>query len=109
MSATEQRLGELHAKVAEVLSEALEGEELPGYKDEETGEIVPPKKLAPSAAIIAAATKFLKDNEITCAASDSNALGVLEKKMEERRARRANATVVDFAEAAADAARMASK
>lgn len=102
MSATEKRLGELHAKVAEVLIDALEGEELPGYTDPETDEVIEPKKIAPSAAIIAAATKFLKDNEITCQPSENNALGELEKKMAERRQRRA-ANVVDFDEAKANA------
>lgn len=99
MSATEKRLGELHEKVAEVLIDALDGEELPGYTDPETEEVVPAKRLAPSAAIIAAATKFLKDNEITCVVSDSNALGALEARMAERRAKRASATKVDFDEA----------
>lgn len=102
MAATEKRLGELHTKVAEVLIDALEGEELPGYTDEETGEIYEPKRMLPSAAIIAAATKFLKDNEITCAPSESNAIGELENKMAERRRRR-EAGVIDFAEAAKQA------
>lgn len=102
MSATERRLGELHAKVAEVLIDALEGEVLPGYEDPETGAVFEDKKLAPSAAIIAAATKFLKDNEITCRPSENNALGELEKKLAERRAKRA-ANVVDFDEAKASA------
>lgn len=105
MAATEKRLGELHQKVAEVLIEALEGEVLPGYTDPETEEVIPDKKLAPSAAIIAAATKFLKDNEITCAPSENNALGELERKMAERRAKR-QANVVDFDEAKAAAQAM---
>ena len=86
MAASERKLGELHNKVAEVLMDALEGEELPGYMD---GEVeVEAKRIPPSAAIIAAATKFLKDNEITCTPSESNVLGELEQKMAERRKRR---------------------
>lgn len=98
MAATEKVLGALHEKVAEVLSLALDGEELPGYEDPETGEVVPPKRLAASAAIIAAATKFLKDNDITCTPSENNALGTLEAQMEARRLKR-EAARVDFDEA----------
>lgn len=97
MAATEQRLGELHAKVAEVLSDALDGEELPAWTDPETGDVQPAKRLAPSAAIIAAATKFLKDNEITCDVSKNDALNSLEEKMAKRRAMRP--TAIDFADA----------
>lgn len=92
MAADETALGDLHTKVAEVLTLALDGEELPGFTDPDTGEVVPPKKLAPSAAIIAAATKFLKDNNITCAPAQDNALGELEKKMRARKAKRVNNT-----------------
>lgn len=102
MAADETALGALHTKVAEVLNLALEGEELPGYTDEETGEVFPAKRLAPSAAIIAAATKFLKDNNITCAPSQDNALGELEAKMRERDAKRANK--LDLAQAQKDMA-----
>lgn len=109
MAATEQILGELHAKVATVLADALDGEELPGYTDPESGEVYEPKRLKPSAAIIAAATKFLKDNEITCTPSESNAIGELEQKMQARREKRAAASVVDFDEARLAAQRMAER
>lgn len=103
MAADEKILGDLHTKVAEVLSIALDGEELPGYteEDEDGNEIVtPPKRLTPSAAIIAAATKFLKDNNITAVASKDNALGELEKKLAERQQKKmAKATPEDFASA----------
>lgn len=95
MAATEKRLGELHNKVAEVLIDALDGEELPGYTDPETDEEVPAKRLPPSAAIIAAATKFLKDNEITCQPAADNALGELEERIKLRRERR-DANRTDF-------------
>lgn len=93
MAAPEKRLGELHEKVAEVLIVALDGEELPGWVEENAeGEevIVPARRMLPSAAIIAAATKFLKDNEITCAPSEDNTLGQLQKQVEEKRNRRAD-------------------
>lgn len=104
MAATEKKLGALHEKVANVLIEALDGEELPGYTDPETDEEYPAKRIPPSAAIIAAATKFLKDNEITCAPSEDNALGELEQRMADRRSKRANAA--DLEQARLDAGRM---
>lgn len=109
MAATETKLGALHEKVAEVLIDALDGEELPGYADPESGEVFEAKRIAPSAAIIAAATKFLKDNEITCVRDKGNALGELENKMEERRKRRASMTVIDMDEARKQAAFMGGK
>lgn len=87
MAASETKLGRLHEKVAEVLLEVLDGEVLPGYG--EGDEAVPDRRIPPSAAIIAAASKFLKDNDITCVPSESNALGELEQKMAERRKKRA--------------------
>lgn len=105
MSATEKRLGELHQKVAEVLIDALDGDELPAYTDPETGEELPAKAIPPSAAIIAAATKFLKDNEITCQPSEDNALGELEQRMAARRTKR-QASQADLAQAQADALRL---
>lgn len=103
MAASETRLGALHEKVTEVLLNALDGEVLPGYG--EGDEAVPEKVIPPSAAIIAAATKFLKDNEITCVPAENNALGELEAKMAARRAKRAG-NVIDFNDAAANAAGM---
>lgn len=84
MAANEGKLGELHNKVAEVLSEALDGQVIPGEVDEETGE-VSVVKIPPSAAILQVAAKFLKDNNITCTPSEGNALGELRDKMEARR------------------------
>lgn len=100
MAASENKLGKLHEKVAEVLLDALDGELLPGYG--EGDEAVPEKRIPPSAAIIAAATKFLKDNEITCTPAENNALGELEARMAARRAKRSG-NVVDF-QAAQEAA-----
>ncbi|AXN53733.1 small terminase [Sphingomonas phage Scott] len=88
MAASETALGALHVKVTEVLTEALDGDTIPGYTEvnEATGEVteVPDRKLPPSAAIIAAATKFLKDNNITCAPSEDNAVGDLVNKLREK-------------------------
>lgn len=103
MAANEKVLGDLHEKVALVLAEALEGQTIPGDPDdvdEATGE---PRvhRIPPSAALIQVATKFLKDNDITCSPSEDNALGELKRKMEERAAKRA-ATKSDLAAAKKD-------
>lgn len=84
MAASESALGKLHAKLAEVLSEALDGEELPGYLDEETGEEVEGKKLLPSASVLTVVAKFLKDNEITATIEEDSEMGDLMKKLESR-------------------------
>jgi hypothetical protein len=75
-------------------------QELPGEVDEETGE-VSVIKVPPSAAILQAAAKFLKDNNITCVPSKDNALGELEEKMRQRQARR-SASKTDLAVARED-------
>lgn len=89
MAADESKLGNLHDKVAEVLSGALDGTQMPDYVDPDTEEVITGAKIEPSAAIITAAIQFLKNNNITCAPSDNNALGELEKKMKARQAKRA--------------------
>lgn len=104
MAANEKTLGDLHDKVARVLSDALDGDELPEVIDEDSGEVTAPaKRLAPSAAIIAAATKFLKDNNITCVPTEDNALGELQRKMEERRNKRIRLSEADIMDAKSQA------
>lgn len=85
MAANEDLLGKLHEAVTGVLLQAMDGEVLPGYTNPETGEEIPEKKMLPSAAIIAAATKFLKDNEITCVPSGNSKLADLKQQLKERR------------------------
>lgn len=102
MAASEDALGALHNKVAEVLSKALDGQELPAVEDDDGNVVQEAVVMAPSAAVITASIQFLKNNNITCAASESNALGELERKMKDRQAKRANkgqANVIDFDEA----------
>lgn len=87
MAADERALGALHTKVAEVLTRALDGQDLPtGEQDADGNELM--QKLEPSAAIITSAIQFLKNNNITCTPSKDNALGELEEKMRQRRDRR---------------------
>ncbi|WP_221795923.1 hypothetical protein [Aquisediminimonas sediminicola] len=84
MAADENVLGALHDAVASALGIAMKGREVPGYTDPETGEVFPPTIIPPSAAEIQAATKFLKDNNITCKPAEGNALGELEQIMKDR-------------------------
>ena len=105
MAAKEKALGLLHEKLATVLTECLEGDLLPGYHDDETGEDVPAKRLPPSAAIMTVAAKFLKDNNITCAPSEDNKMGELTEAMTQRqkdREARRQAAKADFEAAEQD-------
>lgn len=71
MAAKSSRLGSLHEKLTEVLIERIEDTELC------------------SAADLAVARQFLKDNNITAVVEEGTALGELETKLEARRNRRA--------------------
>lgn len=105
MAANEKALGNLHEKLSQVLVECLEGDVLPGYTDDDTGEVFPEKRLPPSAAIMTVAAKFLKDNNITCAPSTDNKIGELSQALTERqkaREARAAATKADYAQAEQD-------
>lgn len=62
-AASEGALGTLHDTLARVLTTAISSEE------------------GAPAAILAVAAKFLKDNDITCAADKDNALGALTEAM----------------------------
>jgi len=107
VAADEKALGDLHTKVANVLSDLLDGQELPtGEHDEDGNEVV--QVMPPSAAIITSAIQFLKNNNITCAPSQDNAIGELADKMQARREKRAlrRAHTSDFEAASADAAFM---
>ncbi|ATI16351.1 terminase small subunit [Caulobacter phage Lullwater] len=83
MAASEKKLGILHEKLADVFTELLDGVVI--GKDEGTGEEV---RMPPSAAILTAVNQFLKNNDITCAPDESNAMGKLKAKQEERAAAR---------------------
>jgi hypothetical protein len=87
MAATEKKLGALHEAVTDALIELVKGIEIDDFDDngEPTGE---KRRLPPSAAVIQAASKFLKDNEITCVADEDNKLGELKQGVEARAARR---------------------
>lgn len=100
MPASEDVLGSLHTKVCHVLSKALDGRLLPEVIDEDTGDVIQEAvTMEPSAAMVTASIQFLKNNNITCAPAEDNAIGELTAKMQKRnadRANRAKGNVVDF-------------
>lgn len=77
MAASESSLGSLHDAVAKMLLAKIESGEA-------------------SAAELAVATKFLKDNNITCIPQDDNVLGELEEKLKQRSQRRTKVTQSDI-------------
>jgi hypothetical protein len=88
-AATEGQLGELHNKVATVLTNALKVVEKAQdrYLMEED---VPLEMPLPevSAPLLSVAAKFLADNKITCVPEESSALTDLEAQLEAKRKRR---------------------
>ncbi|WCA46298.1 small terminase subunit [Caulobacter phage BL198] len=91
MAASEDALGALHNKVAEVLTKALDGTTIPAVINEETGEVEAEEVfMAPSAAFITAAIQLLKNNNITCTPASDNSLGELEAKLKENQRKRAD-------------------
>lgn len=79
MAADEKVLSTLHTVVAQALIAGVKGSEITG----DEGVVV---ALPPSPAMLQAAIKFLKDNDVTCAPSDDNATGELASQLKKRRA-----------------------
>lgn len=85
--ASDKRLGLIHNLTAEWALSLLDGTATEEVIDAQ-GEIKL-RKVRPSAAEMAIVRAFLKDNNITCAPSDDNALGRLQQKLAEKQGRRA--------------------
>lgn len=87
-AASEDSLGELHEKVAKIMSNALKTFEVAQERYLESDNIEdvspPPDVSAPLLSVI---TKFLSDNKITCAPSDSKELDKLNDIVKQRRAK----------------------
>lgn len=85
--ASEDKLGALHEKLADVLSECITPTDEPVLDDKgnDTGET---KRVMPSPAYAAVVAKFLKDNEITATRGQSDALEKLNAAQEANRKRR---------------------
>lgn len=100
MAASEKVLGDLHDKVAQALTKAVEGTTIPAVGDE------PEQYFAPSPAMLMAALKMLKDNNITAVADKGSHLANLQDAMAKRREKRRLSNVtpedLDAAEEQAD-------
>lgn len=91
MAATDKTLGALHEAVAQSLLKMVAG-----YVDAEGNMVYP------TAAELGAAITFLKNNNITAAPTDDNALGELERKLKEKQQGRATPGSALLAAALAD-------
>lgn len=90
--ANDKELGELHGKLAKSMLAALNASEtakilLDQYSHELPAEVV--KFLLGHAdanpSLLTAVAKFLKDNQITCAVSDSEEMSELEKRLKNKK------------------------
>jgi hypothetical protein len=85
--ATESTLGELHNKIAKVMTNALDKvitKQVTPDKDENGNDIDAPV----NPALLSVITKFLAENKITCAPEIGNTMSDLEKKLAEKQATR---------------------
>jgi hypothetical protein len=89
-AASEEALGDLHSKVAKVMTRALEQHEKAqdAYEAWEPAEddYKEPPELNP--ALLSVAVRFLDANKITCAPAEGNKMGDLEKSLADKRNRR---------------------
>ena len=102
MQATDKELGELHRKVARQLAIQLEqadkahhlfsrkGED--GWEEEVSEFLLTCSTVSP--ALLTIAAKFLKDNDITCQIQDSKELSDLDRRLAEKRNRKAVSNVL---------------
>jgi len=102
-TATESELAALHNKLAEVLRYELDKGTvaerlLDEFSDELPDEVIDflqsSRKCSP--AIVSAAIKFLKDNEITCQADDNEAISELHRTLANKRTRSSVANIVSI-------------
>lgn len=84
-AATEGKLGELHGKIAEVMTNALAVTEKAQeqYLENEAEDIGPPPEV--SAPLLSVMVKFLNDNKISCQIEDSNKMSDLAAQLEAKR------------------------
>jgi hypothetical protein len=90
-AATEQVLGDLHAKVSKVFDRILTGYMIEMDREialNEEGDPMPTPE--PNPAILGAVTKFLKDNSIAFDTEEIAALSDVEQRLAQRRKQRAN-------------------
>lgn len=94
-NATDKQLGELHGKLAQSMLRALNAADdaqilLDNHSDELPDAVVDflEKQAGASPALLTAISKFLKDNDITCATEDSETMTDLEKRLQNKSRKR---------------------
>jgi hypothetical protein len=93
-------MNELHAALAKTLTQEVQEREVEYTETDGDGNEVKRVRVErPSASWAAVAAKFLKDNSVTMAPDDSNALGELEKELADMRKGRTGFTDQDLKDA----------
>lgn len=102
--ATEEQLAILHKKVAETMTDALDQADVAArliikYKDGELPDDVVrflenAREVNPS--LLTSATKFLKDNNISCDPEESSEVKDLEARLKAKRQSKGNVTSISF-------------
>jgi len=89
--ASESQVAEAHSRVTKVINKVLKiyEERLEEYEAGGSTEIF----VEPSPAFITVATRFLKDNQITCAPEDSEEVSELQARLAKKRDRKKLASV----------------
>ena len=103
--ATEDQLAILHRKVAETMTDALDQADIAArllakHKDEDLPKgivrfLEDCREINPS--LLTSATKFLKDNNISCDPAEDSAVGELEERLKKRR-KQGNVTSILYEE-----------
>ena len=99
-AATEQKLGKLHDKLADLFLKVLKGYELrtevldriasADDMEDELMEELFSANIEPSPAMLSAVAKFLKDNEISVDRAELDQLSAQQERLKARKARRPN-------------------
>jgi len=106
-AATEKQLGDLHSKLATILSKVLEGYDKKMDLVNQVLEAADPEdkmisvlleqNIEPSPAMLSAVAKFLKDNEISVDSQELNQLSAQEERLANRKRNRPNlASITDL-------------
>lgn len=97
-AATEGKLGELHNKMAQVMGNALDQVTLQQQAydlamnkaiEEQNPDIAPAAEPNLNPALLSVIARFLDSNKITCVPEAGNAMGDLERKLQQKKERRA--------------------
>lgn len=100
--ATDVLLGELHGRLAKSMLQALSASEsAQALLDEHDGELPESvvsflsKTAGTNPSLLTAISKFLKDNDITCAIEDNDEMSELEERLKNKRKRVGNVVPID--------------